>query len=323
LSLALSALLLLTGWGWPWRTASDTGTILLSGTLEARETDLAFQVSGRIAHIKVDEGDRVAVGDLVAELDDQDYVASLQRAQAEARSAAAALAALKAGTRPQELRVGEATLDEARARLKFARFEANRVAELMPKKLASQQQLDQARLAVDVAAADVAQSEQRLLLLREGPRKEDIDRAAADYAARLDAVELAQQQLEYTKLTSPVAGMVSARLAEEGEVVIPGKAVRRVAELATPWVRAYLKATDVPRVKLGQDADVRVDGLPGKVFKGSLSFISPVAEFTPKTVETRELRTDLVYRIKVDVDNAAGLLKIGMPADVIIKTSVR
>lgn len=321
LSLAASACLLLTGFHWPWERASEDNRILLSGTVEARETELSFQTGGRIVARKVDEGDRVAVGELVAALDARDYELALNRAQAQAQSAAAALAVLKAGTRPQELKVAESAVDQAGARLAFARSEIRRVSDLMPKKLASQQQLDQARLQLNVAETDLAQAQQRLGLAREGPRKEDIDRAAADYAAAREAVAQAQQQLAYTRLLSPVAGVVSARLAEVGEVVTVGKPILRIAELASPWVRAYLSETDLARVKLGQRADVRADGLPGKVFQGRLSFISPVAEFTPKTVETRALRVDLVYRVKVDVDNSQGLLKIGQPADVVLDTA--
>ena len=164
------------------------------------------------------------------------------------------------------------------------------------------------------------QARHSLALLREGPRQEDIDRAAAEHQARQVAVSIAEQQLVYTELRSPVAGVVSVRLADAGEVVAKGQAVLRIAELTRPWVRAYLNETDLARVKLGQAAEIRVDGLPDQVFSGRLSFISPEAEFTPKTVETRALRVDLVYRIKVDVDNPDGLLKLGMPVDVILKT---
>ena len=109
---------------------------------------------------------------------------------------------------------------------------------------------------------------------------------------------------------------MSVRLADRGQNVTAGQPVFRIAELDHPWVRVYIGEKDLPRVKLGQAARVEVDGLPGKVFEGRLSFISPEAEFTPKTVETRALRVDLVYRAKVDVDNSSGELKIGMPADV-------
>lgn len=310
---------LLVAFQWPWQRVADSDRIELSGTVEARELDLAFQVGGRIASLAVDEGDAVKAGQLLAELDPRDYQLALHTAVAQEEAARAALAILQAGTRQQELRVAEAKLNQAQANLDYARAEFKRVSELIPKKLATDSQLDQTRQQQNVALAGVEQAQQNLALLREGPRREELDQAAAQYRARQVAVETAQQQLQYVQLHSPVAGVVSVRLAEAGEVVAAGKAVLRIAELGKPWVRAYLNEADLPRVQLGQAAEVRVDGLPGQVWTGRLAFIAPNAEFTPKTVETRALRVDLVYRVKVEVDNPDGVLKLGQPADVTLK----
>lgn len=303
-------------WRWPWRVAAASHEQILPGTVEAHEVNLSFQVGGRIDRLPVDEGYAVKAGQLVAQLDRRDYELALHNAEARSESARATLAALKAGTRTQEIRVAEARLASAKADLNFARADARRIADLVPRNLATVQQLDQARLQQDLAQTRVAEQEQTLALLREGPRQEDIERARADYQASQVAVASARQQLDYTQLLSPTDGVVSVRLAEVGEVVAPGQAVLRIAELSRPWVRAYLNTFDLPKVKLGQAATVRADGLPDQVFSGQLSFISPKAEFTPKTVETRALRVDLVYRIKVDVPNPDGLLKLGMPVDV-------
>ncbi len=316
--LVFTGLPLLCAFHWPWQPADVSNRIELSGTVEAREVDLAFQVGGRIVRLAVDEGDAVQVGQPVASLDENDYQLALRNATAQRDAAQAALAVLQAGTRVQELRVAEAQLAKAQADLDYARLEYQRVAELIPKRLAAQERLDQARLQQEVAQAGVDQARQTLALLREGPRQEELDRAAAELRARQAAVEIAQRQLEYAQLHSPVAGVVSVRLAEAGEVVVVGKPVLRVAELGRPWVRAYLNEVDLARVRLGQAAEVRVDGLPGQVLNGRLAFIAPDAEFTPKTVETRALRVDLVYRVKVEVDNPDGALKLGMPADVIL-----
>ena len=316
--LVFTGLPLLCAFRWPWQPADVSNRIELSGTVEAREVDLAFQVGGRIVRLAVDEGDAVQVGQPVASLDENDYQLALRNATAQRDAAQAALAVLQAGTRVQELRVAEAQLAKAQADFDYARLEYQRVAELIPKRLAAQERLDQARLQQEVAQAGVDQARQTLALLREGPRQEDLDRAAAELRARQAAVEIAQRQLEYAQLHSPVAGVVSVRLAEAGEVVSVGKPVLRVAELGRPWVRAYLNEVDLARVRLGQPAEVRVDGLPSQVFNGRLAFIAPDAEFTPKTVETRALRVDLVYRVKVEVDNPDGALKLGMPADVIL-----
>ena len=313
-----AALPLLLAFRWPWQPVEAPNQIELSGTVEAREVDLAFQIGGRIVRLAVDEGDAVQIGQPAAALDESDYQLALRNATAQRDAAQAALAALQAGTRIQELRTAEAQLVKAQADLDFAHLEYQRVAELVPKRLASQERLDEARLQQAAAQAGIEQAQQNLALLREGPRREELDKAAAELRARQSAVEIAQRQLEYAQLSSPVAGVVSVRLAEVGEVVTAGKAVLRVAELGRPWVRAYLNETDLPRVRLGQTAQVRVDGLPGQTLRGRLAFISPKAEFTPKTVETRALRVDLVYRVKVEVDDPQAALKLGMPADVIL-----
>ena len=317
--LTLSLLPLLTAFRWSWQAASDPERIELSGTVEARKVDLAFQVGGRIAELAVDEGDAVQAKQRVATLDARDYELALRAATAQMDAAQAALAALRAGTRIQELRVAEAQLAKAQADLDYAHVEFKRIAELVARKLAPQEQLDQLQQRQNVALAGVEQARQMLALLREGPRQEEIDRAAAELRARQAAVETARQQLAYVQLHSPVTGVVSVRLVETGEVVAAGKPVLRVAELSQPWVRAYLNEADLPRVRLGQPAEVRVDGLPGKVWPGRLAFIAPDAEFTPKTVETRALRVDLVYRVKIEVENPSGALKLGQPADVLLK----
>lgn len=319
--LALPIFPLLLAFRWPWQSVDESRQIELSGTVEAREIDLAFQVGGRIATLRVDEGDSVQIEQEVATLDAHDFELTLSNAIAQTEAAQAALAALRAGTRIQELRVAEAQLAKAQADLDYIRVEFKRIADLVTKKLAAQDQLDQARQRQNVALAGVEQALQNLALLREGPRREDIDQAAATLRARQATAETARRQLEYTRLQSPVAGMVSVRLAEAGEIVSPGKTVLRIAELSRPWVRAYLNEKDLTRVRLGQAAQIRIDGLPGKVFEGRLSFISPTAEFTPKTVETHALRVDMVYRVKVQVDNPNGVLKLGQPADVVLSTT--
>jgi HlyD family secretion protein len=224
-----------------------------------------------------------------------------------------------AGSREQEIGVARATLEQARAEERFARDELQRIRSLIAKKLTSEENLDQARLRLDVASAAVNRAKQQLLLLQEGPRKEDIDRARAELEARKSALQTAEQQLSYTRLVSPADGLITLRQSEAGEVVSAGKPVFRLAELKRPWVRAYINEVDLTRVRLGQSATVTVDGLPDRSFEGTLTFISPKAEFTPKSVETRALRVDLVYRVRVQLQDPDGLLKLGMPADVVFE----
>lgn len=313
---ALAAALALAGCNRPWREAPRAQVLALPGTIDARQVDVSFQVPGRIARLAVDEGAVVQAGQLLAEVDAADFTLAVQRADAQAASARQMLAALRAGARPQEVRAAEAAVAQAQADAQFAASEVVRTQQLVAQRFVAPQQMDRVRSVADAARARLQQARETLALLRAGARKEDIERAEADVRAASAALETARRQLAYVSVASPVAGVVSVRLAEAGQVVGAGQPVLRLAELSRPWVRIYLGAADLSRVQLGQPAQVRVEGLPGKVFAGRLSFISPQAEFTPKTVETKALRVDLVYRAKVEVDNPQGLLKIGMPADV-------
>ena len=274
----LLPLLILAGCSKPWGRSGNDNPIRLSGTIEARDADLSFQVGGRIATMPANEGAAVKKGDVVATLDDSDYKLGLRRAQAEYAAA-------------------RATVVQAKAHLKLTTSELNRLAPLADKDLVSPQQIEQAQTSNESAAAD-------------------LQRANAQVKVTAAALDTAQHQLNYVRLTAPNDGIISSRLAEIGEVVSAGKPIFSLAETSRPWVRAYINETDLSRVRIGQEAEVRVDGLPDKVFKGRLSFISPKAEFTPKTVETHALRVDLVYRVRVEVNNPDGVLKIGMPADI-------
>jgi HlyD family secretion protein len=309
---------LLSGCRWPWQGDAAAGALTLSGTVDARQVDLSFQAPGRIARLLTDEGQSVTAGMVIAQLDTSDLQLALERARAQSAAARNAYAALKAGARPQELRAAQAAVAQAAAERQFADQQVVRTRELVAQHFVSPEQMDRAGSTADAAAARQDQANQSLALLRAGARREDLERAHAELEAAQAAQASAERMLAYAALHSPVGGVVSVRLAEAGQVVGAGQPVLRVAELARPWVRAWLAQADLARVQLGQPVEVRVDGLPGEVLHGTLSFVAPQAEFTPKTVETKALRVDLVYRIKVDVDDPHGRLKIGMPADVTI-----
>jgi len=305
-------------WQWQRQQAAPSDRIMLSGTIEARQIRPGFLVQGRITVLHVDEGMAVTKDQLLAELDNVDYRLALQQLTSKRDAVAAVLAALEAGSRPEEIRAAEAALDETEARLVFSNTELFRLQGLVQKNLASKEQLDRTRMEQEVARAARNKARQNLDLLRAGPRQEDMDRARAELAAATAAMGTARQRLQHTRLEAPADGIVSARLAEVGSVVTAGVPVFEIDHLRSPWVRAYLNERDLPRVKLGQQVTIRADGLPGQSLEGRLGFISPRAEFTPKTVETRALRVDLVYRIKVDVDNTEGQLKLGMPVDLVL-----
>ena len=298
----------LSGCKLPWSNDDVSSSILLSGTIEARETDLAFQVPGRIAHLLVDEGDVVTAGQKVATLDPRDYELALARARAEADVSKANTFGGRHTATGIKGRHGGSYTCESAVKIRAIRDTSNCTTGGEATFLPGPAGPCPPGGRCGTGCIDPVPGTTGLVTGRHSRGR--------DCEAHQQAVSVAQQQLSYVDLTSPVAGSVTVRLAEAGEVVATGQAVLRIASLDHPWVRVYINEKDLPRIKLGQTAEVRVDGLSDKAFEGRVVFISPKAEFTPKTVETRDLRIDLVYRIKVEVDNPAGILKIGMPADV-------
>ncbi len=300
------------------RAASDRGHLLLSGNIEVVDAQVSFKIAGRVAQRLVSEGDEVKAGQPVARLDDADQVAQLALRTAELAAAQAALAELEAGSRPQEITSAEATLHSAEAERDRARIDFTRQQELLKQAAISQRDFDTAQAQLRVAEARVIEAAERLKLVKEGPRVETVRQARARVEQANAAVSLAQTQLEYTRLASPLTGVVLSHNIEAGEYVSPGTPVITVADTRNVWVRAYLDQTDLGRVKRGQQVDVRTDSFPDKTYKGVVGFISSEAEFTPKTVQTPKERVKLVFRIKVDIANENDELKPGMPADVLI-----
>jgi len=319
----LAVAALMAGCRAPWAGAGPAQPLTLSGTVDAHEVDLSFQAPGRIRMLATDEGSAVLAGQVVAQLDSADLELAATRADAQAASARNALSSLQAGARPQEVRGARAALAQADADRRYAAMQVVRTKELVDQHFVSPDQLDRVQSAADMAGARLEQARESLSLLVEGARKQDLERAKADLDAAMASAASAHRQLDYARLVSTTSGIVSVRLAERGQVVAVGQPVFRVAELQRPWVRAYLPASDLVSVHLGDAVEVRVDGRAGKTWRGHLSFISPRAEFTPKTVETKALRVDLVYRLTVDVDDPGGDLKIGMPADITFVAGAR
>lgn len=294
------------------------GELILSGNAEVTEAQLAFKIPGRVAERLVSEGERVTAGQLVARLDDIEQKAELALRRAELAAATAATAELEAGSRPEEIAAAEATVRSAEAERDRARLEFTRQQELLAKAAISHREFESAQAQLSVAEARVGETRERLKLVRTGPRAETILQARARVEQATAAVALAQARLDQTQLTSPLTGIVLAHGVEPGEFVSAGTAVATVADTANLWIRVYVNATDLNRVRHGQKVAVRTDAADGKTYEGTIAFIATDAEFTPKTVQTPKERVKLVFRLKVDVANPNDELKPGMPADVVI-----
>jgi len=261
----------------------------------------------------------VKTGDLLARLDDADYQQQVRIDEATLRTRDRELELAEAGNREQDIRAGEQTVADAKADLDMKRADLERYSALYMRDAISAQTRDQADAAFLRAKAVYERAQQNLSEVREGTRKEQIAVSRATLHTAHQSLELSKVRLDYTVLASPVTGVITVRQAELGEYVVPGTPVVTIADLDHLWVRAYIAETDLGHIRWGQQVAVRTDTYPGKTYKGTVAFISPEAEFTPKTVQTNKERVALVYRIKVDVENPNHELKPGMPADVTIE----
>jgi HlyD family secretion protein len=296
----------------------DANRLLLYGNVDIRETDLAFNNSEHIDQLLVQEGDRVHQGQLVATLHRERHEAEVAAAEARVAAQRAALARLEVGSRPEEVRQARANVAAARARLSDAEVTFTRIQDLSVKKLVSRQALDDAQTSLDTARADLEVAQQALALAVEGPRTEDIEEARALLKASEAQLALAQEVLKDTELYAPAAGTIRDRLLEPGDMVSPQTPVLTLALTDPVWVRAYASERYLGRLAPGMSAEVSTDSYPDKTYPGWIGFISPTAEFTPKNVETPELRTRLVYQVRVHVCNPQDELRLGMPATVSI-----
>ena len=287
----------------------------LSGNIEVIQVEASFRVAGKVIERPVDEGQAVQAGQLLARLDARDLEQQVAMRRADAATAKAALDAMLAGSRKEEIAASKAALEQAQADLQRLEPDEARIRDLQQKGILSVRDYEASRAALETARGKVQQADQQYTLVRKGPRKEDIDQARARYDQAQQALALAQTQLGYATLTAPSAGVILSKNVEPMEYVSPGTAVVTMADLSQVWLRAYVEETDLGRVKVGQKAFVTTDSYPGKRYEGRVAFIASEAEFTPKSVQTSRERTKLVYRIKIDIPNPAMELKPGMPVD--------
>ncbi len=321
IALALITVLLLAAlgagaWHW-WKTDhSAAADLTFFGNVDVREATLAFNVGGRVESMRLDEGDAVQAGALMARLEPARFQDRLEAARAQVAQQAAVLARLKAGSRPEEIERARAEAQAAQAALRNARLELERQQELHRKKLTSQQAVDTAREARDRFAANLRAARQTLALAEQGPRQEDIAAARAQLNAAQAQLALARTDLNDTELHAPSDGTVLVRVVEPGTVVSAGAPVYTLSIRDPVWVRAYVPEPELGRIRPGMPVEVHTDSRPGRPYRGQIGFISPTAEFTPKTVQTPDVRTSLVYRFRVIIDNPDQGLRQGMPVTV-------
>jgi HlyD family secretion protein len=288
-------------------------TITASGHVEATEVRLSSKVGGTLAVLRVDEGDRLKAGDEIARIDTVDIDLAISAARAERDSASADLRLRQAGFREEEIAEAEATVARARADLEGAQRDFDRMQALLDSGSGTPKERDDAQTRRDVAAANLHVARESLRRLRAGYRPEEVDAARARLAAAEAQIAQLEQNRRDAVLLSPLDGIVTAKLVEQGELLRAGQPVAVVTDLADAWLNAYVSEPDLARIRMGQTVEVRTDD--GQTRNGRITFIASEAEFTPKNVQTRDERVKLVFKIKITLENEDGLFKPGMPAE--------
>ncbi len=294
----------------------DPETLRIHGNVDIREASLAFNAAQRVAAMHAEEGDRVEAGELLGELEPERLEQSVARAEARVEAQRQKLAELERGPRPQEIRKAEAELELAEATARNAERSWQRLKALREDDHASAEAVDNARAAYEQARARVQAAEEALSLVRAGPRQERIQAARAQLQAREAELARARHDLGETELRAPSDGVIRERLLEPGDMASPQTPAYTLARTEPMWVRAYVPEPQLGRLQPGMAARIRTDTFPDKRYAGWLGAISPTAEFTPKTVQTERVRTDLVYEVRIYVCRPQGELRLGMPVTV-------
>jgi len=289
------------------------GEVVASGHVEATEVTVSTKVAGTLERLAVDEGATVREGDELASLDTTDTRLALGSARAELAMAEAELRLQLAGAREEDIEAARAQVARAEADLAGAEKDLERMAGLLAAGSGTTKARDDARTRRDVAAASLTAAREQLRRLEKGSRPEEKDAARARVEAARARIAQLEQQITDALVKSPASGVVTEKLAEQGELMSRGSGLLVVTDLSSAWLNAYITEPDLGRIRLGQPADVITDD--GQRRKGTVSFVASRAEFTPRNVQTRDERVKLVYRIKIALENEDGLFKPGMPAE--------
>jgi HlyD family secretion protein len=303
---------------WLTGCGGNGGAIESSGILESVEVNVSSKVSGQILRLRVQEGDRVEQGDTLAVIDSEMQQLQLQQAQAGVDLAEAQYQLLKNGARSEDLKSAEEAVRQAESGYKTAKADYDRVKELYATHSVSTKQFEDAESRVTITQAQYNSAKQNLQKLQRFARTEDLHAAKARVDQARAQANMIRKQINDSHILAPVSGTVTYKPVEEGELIGTGTIVARISRLERMELMIYVNETELGKVKLGGTADVMIDTYPEKKYSATVVYVSPVAEFTPRNVQTKDERTKLVFGVKLEVENTAGDLKSGMPADALL-----
>ncbi len=316
-ALAIAAIAALATRGFGLFPPRASKVLALSGNVDIRQVDLGFRLGGRIAAIPLEEGARVTAGGPLAQLDTQPLKDQLAVDEAQIASASAQLQKQQNGNRSQDIGQAEAKLAELRAQRLKAQEDLDRRAPLVASGAISKAVFESTRAQLSAAEAQVQGAEQSLSLQRSGARREDILAAQAQRAQAVAQRDKTLNDIADSELHAPNDGVILTRAREPGAIVQTGETVMTLTIDRPMRVRAYVDENDLGRISPGMAVEVSTDST-ARVYHGSIGYIAPTAEFTPKTVQTRDLRSDLVYRLRVIIDDPDDGLRQGQPVTVSI-----
>jgi HlyD family secretion protein len=295
------------------------GTIEASGTLEAVEVKVSAKVPGQIDKLFVDEGSQVKTGDTLAILDHSTQEIQWRQANAGVALADAQYQLLVNGARSEDIQQAQDALKQLQSTSKLADEDFNRMKDLYASKSITKKQYDDAESRYVITQAQLNSAKENLKKMHSFARPEDLEAAHARLDQAKASADLLRKQISDAYIVAPVAGTVTNKPVEVGELVGVGTTIVTISQLETLNLMIYVSDTELGKVQLNGSADIVIDTYPDKTFPGKVVYISPIAEFTPKNVQTKEDRTKLVFGVKLEVDNKDGILKAGMPADAYVK----
>ena len=316
--IALVAIFTIGAAGYKLYGRSEQG-ITATGTIEVTKTDITSKVGGYLIELKVREGDAVNKGNIVAVIDRPDLKAQLWRDEAALAKAKAQLRDLEQGARSQELQEASANLAAAKSQAIKAQTDFNRYSTLFREGAISSQQLDASRSAHEVAANALTAAQSRYGLLLAGNRPETIAAQRLEVERSEAVLAASRTQVADLEVNSPLAGRVLSKNYEKGEYVNAGAAIATIGDMNDCWVKIYVSTEQLGKIRLGQAASVKIDAYPDKTFRGEIKEISQNAEYTPRQSITQRERANMVFAVKVKLDNPAETMKPGLPADVVLE----
>ncbi|MGO3413916.1 MAG: secretion protein HlyD [Kluyvera intermedia] len=313
LILAVAVLVALIGGGTWWYQSLQNNGLTLYGNVDIRTVNMSFRVGGRLQSLNVDEGDAIKRGQTLGQLDKVPYENALMQAKANVATAQAQYDLMMAGYRAEEIAQASAAVKQAQAAYDYAQSFLQRQQGLWNSRTVSANDLANARSSRDQAFATLKSAQDKLSQYRAGNRPQEIAQAKANLEQA--QAQLAQSTLDLhdTVLTAPSDGTLLTRAVEPGSMLSAGSTVMTLSLTHPVWVRAYVDEKNLNQAQPGREILLYTDGRPDKPYHGKIGFVSPTAEFTPKTVETPDLRTDLVYRLRIIVTDADDSLRQGMP----------